>query len=407
MLTAIRIDGTAFHLLPRRPREALKKEKEKGGFFCPECKEKVIMKVGTKKMEHFAHQKGSLCVESYERESEYHMNGKLQLFEWLGMQDLHPKIEPYFPLIRQRPDIGITYMGKDYAFEFQCAVIPPELMVKRTRQYLSHNIEPIWILGGKNINRKGTRKVTLTSFDYLFLRKSSSGQWFLPAFCPTSNQFILMTNISPVTPTNALCEITTFTLQSILIRDVLMPIKGLNTCTSHEWRKEIRKQKSSILLQGFRSDFLKELYLHSMNISLLPVILGLPVPNAPIIETPPLIWQSYLFMDCFYRAKKEIISFGNIYRSFMDRVSKQHIKLRFLPLAPDSSPVKPLSEYLHLLARLDILEAVNSTTFKVKKEIMIPEHCLKQQEQEEVFYQKSAHLVFNLIQQKSSTSTIG
>ena len=51
----------------------IKEEREDQEFQCPECKEKVMMKIGTQRMEHFAHQKGSLCVESYERESEYHL----------------------------------------------------------------------------------------------------------------------------------------------------------------------------------------------------------------------------------------------------------------------------------------------------------------------------------------------
>ena len=86
-------------------------------------------------MEHFAHQKGSLCVESYERESEYHLAGKLQLFQWLNNQKLCPELEPFYPSIRQRPDIGVPYDKKNYALEFQCSAIPPELMIKRTKGY--------------------------------------------------------------------------------------------------------------------------------------------------------------------------------------------------------------------------------------------------------------------------------
>ena len=74
------------------PKEKLRRIREDQEFQCPECKEKVMMKIGTQRMEHFAHQKGSLCVESYERESEYHLAGKLQLFQWLKNQKLMSRI---------------------------------------------------------------------------------------------------------------------------------------------------------------------------------------------------------------------------------------------------------------------------------------------------------------------------
>jgi len=395
MLTAIRKDGTIVHLLPRRSKELLKKEREKEEFFCPECREKVIMKVGTKKMEHFAHQQGSFCVESYEKETEYHLNGKLQLYQWLEKQQLAPYLEPFYSSIRQRPDIGVSCFDRNFAIEFQCANIPPELMVKRTNAYRTQNITPIWILGGKNIKRKGSGKVSLSNFDYLFLTRSPSGLWYLPAYCPESNIFILLTNISPVSSKNVLSEISIFPHQSFLIQYLIAPVKRNNTCTCHDWKREIRSHKSSLLLQGYyTNDVLKELYLQGMNISLLPAMIGLPVANAPIIETAPLVWQSYLFLDHIYRKKEGVITLEEIYRSFMKRVRKNQIKLRLLPLVRDCHPRKALLEYFHLLVRLQVLEAVNDTTFKIINEVKTPEHVLMQQEQEELFYRKFAHLFF-------------
>jgi len=395
LLTAIRKDGTLVQLLPRRPKELLKREKGKGEFFCPECKEKVIMKIGTKKMEHFAHEKGSVCAESYERETDYHINGKLQLYQWLEKQQFAPQLEPYYSSIRQRPDIGVSCFDRNFAIEFQCAVIPSELMEKRTNQYRSKEIVPIWILGGKNIKRKGKGKVSLSSFDYLFLTKSSSGLWYLPAYCPSSNIFILLSNISPVTTKNALCEISIFSHQCFLFQHLIAPVKKNIIYNSSAWRREIGVQKSNLLVQGYYSShFIKELYLRGLNISLLPPIIGLPVPNAPLIETPPLIWQAYLFMDHIYKKKEGIITLGEVYRSFVQRINKGQIKLRSLPLVPECTPARPLSEYLHLLVRLKVLEGVNFNTFKIIKEVQIPEHYIKQQEQEDYFYHQFEHELF-------------
>ena len=107
------------------------------------------------------HQKGSLCVESYERESEYHLAGKLQLYQWLENQKLCPELEPFYQSIRQRPDIGVSVNQKNFALEFQCSTIPPELLLKRTKYYQAKGVTPVWIMGGKNIKRKGEKKVSL------------------------------------------------------------------------------------------------------------------------------------------------------------------------------------------------------------------------------------------------------
>lgn len=387
MLTAIRRDGTPFYLLPRLPKEVLQCERKKEEFYCPECKEQVLMKIGTHRIEHFAHQKGSQCVESYERESDYHLNGKLQLFHWLEIQSFHPELEPFYDSIRQRPDIGVSICNQNYVLEFQCSTIPPELMMKRTKQYRLKNYKAIWIMGGKNIKRKKGKQVSLSNFDYLFLTKTSSGSWDLPAYCSTSKCFILLKNITPITSKNALAHLSVIPIQQFSFHELLNPSVTV-LFTKDDWKKEIRTQKINFHLQGFQqNDFLKELYRCSLNSSLLPPIIGLPVQNAPIIETAPLIWQTYLFIDHFYKRKsEEIITFGEVYRSFMNRVNKKQIKLRKLPLAPNSNPTSPLSEYLHLLVQLNVLEELNHNTFRIRKEVEIPEHFVYQQQMEDEFY---------------------
>jgi competence protein CoiA len=396
MLTAMRKDGTPFHLLPRRSKEVLCYERKKEAFYCPECKEQVLLKVGTHRIEHFAHRTGSLCVESYERESDYHLNGKLQLLHWLETQHFHPELEPFYSSIRQRPDIGVSVCNQSYVLEFQCSIIPPELMLKRTKQYILKSYKPIWIIGGKNIKRKGEKKVSLSKFDYLFLTKDLSGSWNLPAYCSTSKKFILLKNVTPITSKNALAHISVMPIQQFSFHELLHPSVTLSF-TRDEWKREIRTQKVNFHLQGFQqNDFLKELYQCALNASLLPPIIGLPLPNAPIIETAPLIWQAYFFIDHFYKRKEaEIITFGEVYRRFMNRVHKKQIKLRHLPLAPNSNPTIPLSEYLHLLVQLDVLEKVNCNTFRIRKEVVTAEHFVYQQQVEDDFYKNYGSVFWN------------
>ena len=397
MLTAIKKDGTPFCLVPRLSKETLRRIREDQEFQCPECKEKVMMKIGSRRMEHFAHQKGSFCVENYERESEYHLSGKLQLFQWLENQKLCPKLEPYDPSIRQRPDIGVLYDQKSFALEFQCSTIPTELMSKRTKQYQKRRITPIWIMGGKNIKRKGEKKISLSNFDYLFLTKSPSGQWVLPAYCSTLKTFILLRNITPLSTKNALTQFSMIPIQQNDFEQLLNPAPTAISFNSADWKREIRAQKSNIHLQGYhQNEFLREMYHASLNCTLLPSFIGLPVRNAPVIETAPLIWQAYVFKDHLHLKKTgEIFTFSTVYRRFMQRVHRTQIKLRTLPLVPHISPTLPLAEYLQLLVRIDVLEGLNANTYRIKKTYTVSEHLVVQLKLEDSFYSEFASILFS------------
>lgn len=393
MFTALRENGTIIYLFPRLPRSELMKERESGKFFCPECKEELMLKMGSVKVEHFAHMRGSSCVDSYEKESEYHLNGKLQLLNWLEGQKLNPKMEPYYKSIRQRPDIGINQGNTNYVLEFQCSTIPPDLMIKRTKNYRRNNYFPIWLLGGKNIKRKGQNKVSLSNFDYLFLSKTTSGSWYLPAYCSSTHQFILLTNITPIGTRNVLAHLSIIPSHHHSFRKLLEP-DTYPFFSPEVWRKEVHSLKENLLIHGNHSPYLKELYNCSMNISLLPPFIGLPVTHAPIIETAPLIWQSYIFIDHF-KNDKDIITFGEVYRSFMKRVSKKQIVLRPLPLVQNLTPTIPLFEFLQKMVQLDVLEIVNQNTYNIKKKVELPEHIIQQQVMEKRFYTDYGDCLFS------------
>ncbi|WP_428911388.1 competence protein CoiA [Niallia sp. Krafla_26] len=397
MLTALREDGTLFQLLPRLSKDVLRKEKAGGHYYCPECKERVTMKIGMQRMEHFAHQAGSQCIESYERESSFHLNGKMQLYQWLKEQKLYPRLEPYYERLKQRPDISVDYSQQEYAIEYQCSPIPPQLMIKRTNTYRKNNIDCVWILGGNQLKRKSEKKVSLTQFDYLLLNKTPDGKWYLPYYCSNSHKFVFLTNIIPTSAKNALTQFSIFPIQNRSIQQILTH-KMNEFLYAKEWRNEMRAQK---LRMGMNShsqiDYLKELYIHHLNISLLPIMIGLPINHAPFIETSPLIWQSYLFIDLFRNKKKdEIITFSEVYRCFMHRVQRGQINLRTLPLIENYSITVPLIEYLKLLVGIHVLEAINYNTFRLKADILIPDHVVSQQKQEEHFYKEFHQVIFRV-----------
>ena len=80
-------------------------------------------------------------------------------------------------------------------------------------------------MGGKNIKRKGEKKVSLSNFDYLFLTKSPAGQWILPAYCSTLKTFILLRNITPLSSRNALTQFSIIPMQQMDFEQLLNKVK--------------------------------------------------------------------------------------------------------------------------------------------------------------------------------------
>ncbi len=396
MFSAMQKDGEIFCLFPRHSRKVLQEKRKSEEFYCPECKEKVVMKLGMQRIEHFSHQKGSSCTESYERESNYHINGKLQLYQWLETQKLSPVLEPYYPSIRQRPDVGFTDHLKSYALEFQCSAIPLELMEKRTKQYRKIQATVLWILGGKHIKQKGERKVALTNFDYYFLSKNSTGSWYLPAYCPASKIFIILHNLIPISTKNAFAHLSIiplhqFTLERLFAKTSQLPFN------STEWKREIQYQKLNIQMRGFRQHhlLLKELYLSGLNITLLPPFIGFPVPNAVLVESAPLIWQTYFFIDQLLKRKAgDIITINDIFQGYVKRLERGSLKERSLPLAPNCSHLVPFIEYLEVLEKVQVIERVNTNTFRIKQVTEIPQHMGRQQILEDEFYHQYEDILF-------------
>ncbi|KAF0821529.1 competence protein CoiA family protein [Cytobacillus firmus] len=363
MLVASTENGVRINLIGSHSIPSLQQYREKHNFFCPECKEKVIMKIGKKRIPHFSHSKGSECPERYERESEYHISGKVLLFKWLKKKGLNPTLEPYYPEISQRPDISVHYEGVHYALEYQCSSISEELFIKRTEAYFQAGIVPIWILAGKSIKRIGKSKISLSGFQYLFLRQTPSGHWVIPSFCPTTKSFINIHNIQPLTVRNACAH---YDVKPIFHAeaDILFDPYFKNDINIDEWKKEVRKIKNSLSQNSgaIKNNFLQYLYSRSIAPAFLPPEIGLPVRHSPFIETSPIQWQSYLFMDII--GKERPFSLPQMIAAFRDRVKNNDLKIRSIPLIKTGSDILAIKEYLDVLINLNIVKHAEKGLYK-------------------------------------------
>lgn len=372
LLTAKLSNGKIITVAEKNNLTFLRHLRKQEKFYCRQCGERVILKLGSKRIPHFAHEKGSPCLERFEPESEYHNRGKLYLYEWLQQNSLSPQLEVYYPAILQRADVVFAYNGKTYCIEFQCASISEQEFIKRTKGYQRLSLNPLWILGGKNIFRKNRQKYSLSAFHYLFLQKTSSNQLYLPAFCPETDKFIFLANIMPVSVRTSLANIFIKPRNFVSVNDLLAP-SFPSFPSVDSWREEMKQFKTTFFIGKhiYNSPFLKELYSLSVNPRLLPPYVGIPLPSNPVIEESPFIWQTYIYIDLLAGRKQgQSFSFSDVNLSVLKRIRKNQLHLRSFPNIKQSLLPFVLAEYMHCLVKAGVLIKGDGNTFYIPRDIV-------------------------------------
>ena len=140
-------DGTLIRLTKDMKREHLRTWRQSTTFFCPQCNGTVQLKVGNIIIPHFAHKKEATCSASFsEGETQEHLQGKQQMYNFLDRVTKNVKLEPYFKALSQRPDLLVTINAHSFPIEFQCSTIPIAQVEARTSGYEKAGMNPIWIM---------------------------------------------------------------------------------------------------------------------------------------------------------------------------------------------------------------------------------------------------------------------
>ncbi|MEH6904726.1 hypothetical protein CN481_07770 [Bacillus sp. AFS006103] len=390
MLTAQTNTGKSICLGFDYKKDALLDLRSKEEFYCPICGERVLLKLGDQRIFHFAHKQVGTCRNFYENESISHMEGKRQLYQWLVGQKIPAILEYYDREIQQRPDIIFHHNGKKYALEYQCSTISDSNFIKRTNSYLQKGYIPIWILASSQIHNKKKNIVALSNFQYLFLRTTSSGKFYIPAYCPEKQQFHLIDSIHPYSIKKAFAHHTFHPIMKMNVNDIVEPKVKLSFDSS-SWTREIEKFILNWTIHPNKQHkaFLHEIYNKNLNPFLLPPEIGLPVSHSLLLQTPAIIWQTYLYMD-FIAAKRpdDLISLHEINFHLQKRLSKKQIVVRNLPQLEPVNPLLAITDYLLLLEQLGILAKKGETTFQLKKAISIPKSNREREEAKLAFFQK-------------------
>lgn len=335
-----------------------------GDFFCPACKEPVLVKAGAKTIPHFAHWSKSECVANDYGEGPYHEQGKLLLYQWLQHQGIDVELEKYLPEISQRPDLFVSLNHRKIAFEYQCARISIEVLTSRNAGYKQVGITPIWILGANHFKRIGRQHFKLDQFILSFMHRFSAG---LPAtlyfFCPHTLQFVIIQHIQLTTARQAIGQFQFIPLRNMTFLHLFTKGETDERSLYQQWNKEKKdfRLRPSNRLYGSELSWHKWLYQKGTHKEQLPSTIYLPVSGQYLMTTPLWNWQSRLCLDVI----APLPIGGNFSLHRCQDLFRQQIQAFTLLNVMDD----PINQYLQLLTRLQIIEETGTSHFIKRKDI--------------------------------------
>lgn len=308
MLVAMTEQQQLFHLTSKYPLDELQKLKKQQSFFCPQCKEQLLLKAGQIKIPHFAHQKNSECDSLFsEGESAAHLLGKQQLFHHFSNLQLRTVLEPYLPQLQQRPDLLLTFKNRQYAVEFQCSPIAKPSFQQRTSGYLHANITPIWILHTPDkFKGIGILKVSINHTNTQFIQQYKK-QKFLITYDVKSKTFYYISNLIHLHKLQYFAVVKKLPLSQQRF-PLLVPEK-ISKSQFHLLLKNYRKYREyyihpRLLLskKGVNDQFFRSIYELRLTMTDLPIFLGIPVCNTHAFNQFCIEWQVGFFHFMDYHA---------------------------------------------------------------------------------------------------------
>ncbi|GGP14441.1 competence protein CoiA family protein [Oceanobacillus neutriphilus] len=343
-------------------------KQEKDLFYCPACKERVIIRSGERVTAHFAHLPNTECLLSGGGEGPYHEKGKLQLFNWLNRFNMQVELEAYFPEISQRADIFINIGGKKIAVEFQCARIPREVVLSRVQGYNSLGIKPVWILGAKYLKQKGAYMFQLNQFLDVFIRSSPQKDYpQLFFYDPFISEIAVLHHLYPLQASRLFAKQLVCPLHKLHFKHLFQKeTKPENFAAV--WVKMVSRRRTKV--DDFYGEIFKLrkwLYRRGYLFQYLPSICFLPTPYLASVTVPYYKWQAELYVCCLADLKTgDSVHINQIKDILYSFYSKEN-----------SDFSDALEIYLGQLQQAGYIETHSSTILRTNREIT----CYSSQEQ--------------------------
>ncbi|MBB5325550.1 competence CoiA-like predicted nuclease [Anoxybacillus tepidamans] len=360
LLVALLKNGQSVSLIGSWTREQMMELRKRESFFCPACQNEVILKLGNRRMPHFAHKREGMCPFEHEAESPYHVAGKTDLFHWLKKQSMNVRLEPYFHHVQQRPDLSVMDQDRLYAFEYQCSTMGEALFRKRNDQYKKAGIRPVWILGAHHLQRLSAYRFKLPRFQWLFAQhvSSVSPQPLIFYYCPQTKRLIRLVHLIPFSPYYTFSVPVIEKLDRVRFADFLTyPAVPLPSPFWNEWLAQKKKWRLTFTMYPTLTNraICFDFYPHHPP-ALFPCEAGWPLDHSYLFETPAFIWQTYILL---FLANDETYSLSSLYAWMKEKIAEQKITVRHLPLAQAYHYTRAVYEYVQWLEQLGYVRWVN------------------------------------------------
>ncbi|MFJ7184966.1 competence protein CoiA [Lysinibacillus xylanilyticus] len=286
-------------------REALQRYRRQMKFYCPQCQHPVQLKIGKYNIPHFAHIANNSCVQLFaEGESKLHLQGKVQLFEWLRKLGHTVKLEPYLQKLSQRPDMLLIKEQKQIAIEFQCSTITHEKWLLRTSGYENNSIQPLWLFQTpQRQSIQGIRKISISPIMQKMIIATARGLAYLVTYDANTSSFIYWTNLLRVHGHTFIGKV-----QELTIHKQHFPFyepKSISKEEFHLYWQLYKKHCKQFVYQrllhsknGVQDSFLRSCYELRFALTAMPDYVGVPVKGAEAIPMFSIEWQTILHHFC-------------------------------------------------------------------------------------------------------------
>lgn len=331
-------------------REALQRYRRQMKFYCPQCQQPVQLKIGKYNIPHFAHIATNSCIQLFaEGESKLHLQGKIQLFEWLKNLGHIVKLEPFLRKLSQRPDLLLTKEHKQIAIEFQCSTISHEKWLLRTSGYEKNCIQPLWLFQTpQRQTTKGIQKISISPIMQKVINTTALGLSYLVTYDANTSRFIYWANLLYVHGHTFIGKV-----QELTIRKQHFPFYEPKTITQEEfhyyWQvykkycKQFVYQRLFHSKKGVQDAFLRSSYELGFALTGMPDYVGVPVKDGEAIPMFSIEWQTLLHHYC---GRLQLAPHELDERSIRSFLSQQHIELT-------AQAVQAIKNYGMMLAKKD------------------------------------------------------
>lgn len=320
-------------------------------YYCPACQKGVHLKQGAVMRPHFAHFKAEACAAFSEGETAEHLEGKVQLREWLECLNVRVEMEAYLPELKQRPDLLVVKGKRRIAVEFQCSGIAIEKVAERTRGYRRAGIGVVWVLGEQLAGQK-----KLTAFQKACLT-NVKGELVLFSYSVKKKRLVYWGDFRLNQKARMQCE------KKFLLKDSLIRVEKLNQPGKRRSvNMEMEYQKMMRQFQGERlRDFQRCLYEKGeTHISLPKEIYG-RCSQEWLICGHPLEWKMQFIWWLEGFDLRTILTERKI------REWVQLLNYYTVPQATEEQRLRPVLEFVEILTEAGVLKRIRLDKWTIIK----------------------------------------